>query len=298
MVFLAFRDAQNSRLNTKQSLDSGFARFHSVEVKSSNKHSDVAQRTMRQAGLVEKILCRLRSPLASVPECKDQTRMAESIRHGWNAHSYRIIADNLVSAVEYVVFATVLGDIAEFGVQTGRTSRAISAAMKMARANKHLHLFDSFEGLPASTDKADIENAHVKEGAWEKGALVAISPAELRKICGKYIANDSIHIYEGWFCNTLKNLPKGVGFSMVHIDCDLYSSALDVLDYLFKTGAINKGAIILFDDWQCNQASNDHGERKAWREVTAKYRVEVENIGSYGWAGQKFLVHGYSSASV
>jgi len=250
---------------------------------------------MRELTFLQKVMGRLRSPLASLTEGKHMTSFTETMKHGYMAPWYRAVAENLIFAVQYTVHSSVEGDIAEFGCQTGRTATAISAAMNLMRANKTLHLFDSFQGMPESTHETDRENEHVKSGVWSKGELKGISPGQLKEKCRRYLPDESIRIYEGWFSETLPKIPHGTKFSMLHIDCDLYLSALDVLDFLFQSQCVSEGAIFLFDDWDCNRASNEHGERKAWRETCQKFNASVTDSGGYGWAGHKFIVHSYSA---
>jgi O-methyltransferase len=249
--------------------------------------------TSKSIGFWEKVICRFRNPLASIPECKHLVSTRESLKYGFDSISHRFIAENLVMGVAYAVHSAVPGDIAEFGTHTGRTARVVSRAMRLYRANKSLHLFDSFEGLPEATAAADLQNVHVKAGIWGQGALKGIFPEQLHRQCAKQIGADSVRIYKGWFSETLPKIPAGTKFSMVHIDSDLYLSAHEVLDFLFRNRSVSGGAMILFDDWQCNRASNEFGERRAWKEVVERHKVEAENMGCYGWGGHKFIVHSY-----
>ena len=82
---------------------------------------------------------------------------------------------------------------------------------------------------------------------------------------------------------------------MLHVDCDLYQSTIDALDYLFSRKMISQGAIILFDDWYCNRSSNSHGERKAWQELVLKYKISSEDLGCYAWGGNKFIIQDFTS---
>jgi hypothetical protein len=41
---------------------------------------------------------------------------------------------------------------------------------------------------------------------------------------------------------------------------------MDALVPPFGRGMISEGAVILFDDWNCNRANPAFGERRAWRE--------------------------------
>jgi hypothetical protein len=78
---------------------------------------------------------------------------------------------------------------------------------------------------------------------------------------------------------------------MVHLDCDLYSSTVEVLDHLFTRGHVAEGAVLFFDDWNCNRSSPQFGQRRAWRETCEKHRVEYSDGGDYAVLGHKFLVH-------
>ena len=236
----------------------------------------------------------LHDPLSSVPEFKGQLTWDVQSRDGNRARSYQLIADNLLFGVEYVVEGSVAGDIAEFGCMTGRTANVISAAMASFRMDRGLHLFDSFEGLPKSESQPDLSSIHVQDGTWGPGTCKGISASALRKNCEQYLKKEQIFIYEGWFSVTMPNIPKGTKFSMLHVDCDLYQSTMDVLDYVFAHKMLSPGAMILFDDWYCNHSSNQHGERKAWQELSAKYKISAENLGPYSWGGHKFIVQDYA----
>ena len=54
----------------------------------------------------------------------------------------------------------------------------------------------------------------------------------------------------------------------------------------------DEGAIIFFDDWNCNCASNEFGE-KGVEEIIDKFNLKVSDEGSYSMASRKFIVHDY-----
>ena len=236
----------------------------------------------------------IHDPLRSVPEFKDRIDWGMQSLHGNRTLSYQVIAENLLFGVQYVAEGVVEGEIAEFGCMTGRTANVISAAMASFRLDRNLHLFDSFEGLPESSSKPDTSSVHVKDGTWGPGTCKGISPAALRKKCEQYLKAEQIQIYEGWFSKNMEKIPAKSKFAMLHIDCDLYQSTMDALDFLFQRKMISPGAIILFDDWYCNRSSNEHGERKAWQELVNKYKISAENLGCYAWGGHKFIVQSYT----
>jgi len=193
--------------------------------------------------------------------------------------------------VHYITGSRVPGDIAEFGSH-GRSAKQICKAMKDLYSEKHIHLFDSFEGFP--TTQEDANSPHVLCGIWPKGgSKPPLVPNELAKMLSKQISKKQIHVYPGWFNATIQTIEEGTTFSMVHIDCDLYKSTFDVLDYLFAHRMISKGCIIYFDDWYCNKGSPEYGEQKAWAVISKKYNVKFSPSKWYGWAGSKLIVHEY-----
>ncbi|MEZ0227146.1 MAG: TylF/MycF/NovP-related O-methyltransferase [Planctomycetota bacterium] len=237
--------------------------------------------------------------LFTVPELSGRVSAVEQRLYGVEAISNQQVADALVLAVEYALGSAVEGDICEFGSMTGRTGRVLAAAMAafgQPGSPRTIHLFDSFEGLPASTNEIDRRSAHVTSGVWGAGTCKGITPQELRVRCEEYLSPPRVKIYEGWFAKTVSEIPSGTRFSVLHVDCDLYQSTLDCLDPLFAKAMVAPGAALLFDDWNCNRASSDRGERLAWAELSKKYAISHSDWGSYGWAGHRFIVHGYAGA--
>lgn len=218
--------------------------------------------------------------------------------------------DRAIEALSEGVAATygcgIAGDIAEFGTMTGETAaglaRAIATcdtylgdAMRVANLPlKCLHLFDSFAGLPTVTNPTDAQSPHVRDGVWNPGSCKGITPAELTKKVTRHLAQERVRIFPGWFSDTVPRLPDGTSYGLVHVDSDLYVSAMDVLSGLFARGMINEGALIYFDDWNCNAASNNFGERRAWRECVARYKIEFSDEGRYGIFARRFTVHSYA----
>ena len=213
----------------------------------------------------------------------------------------------LTLGVAAVYGGEVEGDIAEFGTMTGQT--AVGLARGLSSADEHLgyaldiaklprkslHLFDSFEGLPRTDNPVDGMSPHVRSGAWAPGTCLGLSQDELLKQVSAHLDRGRIRIFAGWFSETLKTLPSGTRYALVHIDSDLYASAREVLEHLFANRMIARGAHMFFDDWNCNGASPGLGERRAWSECVEKFRVESSDEGGYGVLGHKFIVHGYAA---
>ena len=110
------------------------------------------------------------------------------------------------------------------------------------QAPKQLHLFDSFSGLPAAEHAVDAESPHVRDGVWSAGTCVGLTAEELAAKVAAHLPDERVHILPGWFKDTVPQLPDGSRYGLVHIDSDLYASAMDALDGLFSRGFIAEGA--------------------------------------------------------
>jgi O-methyltransferase len=207
------------------------------------------------------------------------------------------VGRHLHFGVEYVYYGEVEGDVAEFGTMSGDTSVALAQAMSFCRdlghTPKKLHLFDSFEGLPAITSKVDAQSQHVLSGAWGPGGCKMLGKAELLARLQPHLAPERLVVHHGWYRDTVPKLPRSTRFGLVHVDCDLYQSTMDALEPLFANGHLAEGALILFDDWNCNRASPAHGERRAWAELASTFSIVSSDLGGYSWDGHKFIVHSY-----
>lgn len=130
--------------------------------------------------------------------------------------------------------------------------------------------FDSFEGLP---EIGDVD-AHP---VWRRG-MNATSESEFRRICLAHgIPSHKLHTVAGFYDDTLDDrtkrrfLPRKA--AVVYVDCDLYESTVPVLD--FVEDFLQRGTIVVFDDWNCFHGDPGRGERRAWSE----FRARTSHIG-------------------
>lgn len=128
----------------------------------------------------------------------------------WNVHQLmRLVSD-------------VPGDMVECGVYRGQTAGLLLRACK--ERSRHLHLFDSFEGLSAP---APIDGSH-----WNLGNLAAtVQDVEntLRMLCPDYCAYT---IYKGWIPARFSEV-QNCKFSFVHIDVDLYEPTKSSVEFFY-----------------------------------------------------------------
>ena len=129
---------------------------------------------------------------------------------------------NAVAACEKIP-----GPLAEAGVYKGATA----AVMLAASASKSLHLFDTFEGLPASENQ-------FRKGDWD-GSLEAV-----KLNLDRWKERTSYH--PGLFPDCALAL-EGMTFSFVHLDLDLYESTIAALIWFWPR--ITVGGAILSHDY-------------------------------------------------
>lgn len=212
---------------------------------------------------------------------------------------------DLSKGIAYTYISEVQGDIAEFGCFWGKSSRAIAMQMQQCEKDfnveRQLWLFDSFQGLPDAKLPPDTESPHIKSGAWtwKVDGDKAPTPSGILQQCSAYLHPERIKVIPGWYIEVLSQIPADTKFALVHIDCDLYESAYQVLDHLFGNDMLSDGCALFFDDWYCNRGSPNFGEQKAFDDVCSKYGIgakvnfgyEITDWGPYGIVGRRFIVH-------
>lgn len=153
------------------------------------------------------------------------------------------------------------GLLLEFGVYKGSTINRIAAAYRESQ----IFGFDSFEGLPENWGRTDM--------IFDKGAFTL--EGNLPPV------RSNVTLVKGWFNETLPRfLEEHPGpISLLHIDCDIYSSTKTVFD-LTKT-RIQDGCVIVFDEL-INYPGFEEHELKAWQELLAETGMSWEWVGMNG----------------
>ncbi len=190
------------------------------------------------------------------------------------------------NAFKAVSFNNISGDYAEFGCHGAMTfPLAHFESKKIGRPIK-LWGFDSFQGFPAGESEKDT-HPH-----WIKGEM-AISVEAFKKQCAlNHVSADSYELVPGYYKDTLPPLtaagePKDI--CLAYIDCDLYSSTRDVLNFLAPR--LKHGMILAFDDYFCWSSTQPSGERQAMLEVfNDRFPWRLEPFVQFGWHGHSFVV--------
>lgn len=142
----------------------------------------------------------------------------------------------------------------EFGVASGRTL----AVMAESRGQRTVFGFDSFAGLPEH---------------WRWGFEVGTFAADKAPVVA------GATIIEGVFQDVLPEfLAKHPGqLAIAHIDSDLYSSALYVLQQLRRR--MVEGTVIIFDEYYNFPGWRDH-EHRAWQEFVADTGLDFDYLAA------------------
>ena len=147
------------------------------------------------------------------------------------------------------------GAVLEFGVATGRTLNHFARLLPHCR----VHGFDSFQGLPEDW------TSRMPKGFFGRSQLPPVA--------------ENCQLWVGWFDQTLPQYAIKHGddaIQLLHIDCDLYSSTVTVLETVRKN--LVYGSVIIFDEY-INYPGWQQDEYRAWQEFCAKYNIQYQYIG-------------------
>jgi O-methyltransferase len=125
----------------------------------------------------------------------------------------------------------LVGAYAEAGVYDGGSARILCEA----KGTDHLHLFDTFEGMPETDPKAD---PHFTAGQFAN--------TNRQKVADYLAEFPNVHIHQGFFPASAADVPANRLFKFVHLDLDIYRSTLDGLRFFYPR-LVRKGVIISHD---------------------------------------------------
>src|SRR5690606_37039829 len=167
-----------------------------------------------------------------------------------------------------------------FGVAHGGTVHGLlEGYQSLTSKMPYLHLFDSFQGLPAEDPGIEVP------AGWDVGAFASPLSGLERRLVELGVTEDQRMIHPGWFSETLKpELVANGTFkpaAYVDIDADLYNSTMDVLSFLFSHKLIRPGTLIGYDDWGDTELWTA-GESRAHKEIMEKYDVACAQHFSWG----------------
>ena len=201
-------------------------------------------------------------------------------------------------AFEFVSRSGLDGHYLEFGCYDGasfvRAHRAyhhwLSAPGVPGRTmtRRRMFAFDSFAGLPP----LEPEDRFPGYDAFREGQYACSRQSFLDRLARAGVDPDLVEVVEGPFAETLvqegaAEVATGPAL-VVHVDCDLYSSAVPV--FRFLTGRIQDGTVLLLDDFLCYRGHPGYGVQRAFREWVQAEGLAAHLYFGYGWAGTAWIV--------
>lgn len=162
-----------------------------------------------------------------------------------------VLASTNVSEALFIVdalhkSAAAEGDVCEFGVARGATSALI--ANEIRNTNKHLWLYDSFQGLPAPSEDDLLVDDVAARGSMAryKGMMAHPEAAVRNRLAHIGFPAERTHIVRGWVEDLVRSgeLPSKVSFA--YVDLDFYlpiRTALELVDERLEIG----GHVIIDD---------------------------------------------------
>jgi len=128
---------------------------------------------------------------------------------------------------------SVAGDFWECGVYKGGTARLLAESIVTRSSDKHLHLFDTFGGMPV-TGPDDFH---------EEGDFFDTSLDAVRHTVGH---SEFVHFHSGKIPDTF-NSHDDHPIAFAHVDVDIYQSVLDCCHHIYPR--LSPGATMVFDDY-------------------------------------------------
>lgn len=165
----------------------------------------------------------------------------------------------------------IAGAMVECGVWRGGAAGMMALAHLHSRRtpSRHLHLFDSWQGMPEPHHEFDGALAVEYSGGANGGALEPVGQCvaaldEVRQLLEREIAypSDLITYHVGWFQKTLAQTQIDK-ISLLRLDGDWYESTKICLEHLYPR--VVKGGIVILDDYGywagCRRATDEFIER-------------------------------------
>ena len=253
-----------------KNLLNGILGFVGLHVMTKRAVENERKRYQRVAGELEGSL---RSHLLrGLPDRDDRLAMIGNLR-GTNAAE-------ALHVIHYLHLGLPLdGDVCEFGVASGKTSALL--AHEIAETDKKLWLYDSFEGLPAPTEKDELIDDLFSLGSIDEYAGKMAHPraqveAELARIG---FPTSRTRIVPGFVEGLIEpaKLPERVCFA--YVDFDFYQPILDVLRSLDPI--VVPGGHFVVDDYGFFSS----GVKEAVADFLKERDVDYELIVPPDWAG-------------
>lgn len=181
------------------------------------------------------------------------------------------------------------GDYYEFGLFKGYSFWfAQRTACRHDAGTMRFFGFDSFDGLP------DVGGPdETAKGDFYRGQYACAYDTVRAALDHAGVDWARTTLVRGFFDESLtpalRTDHRMRSVAVALIDCDLYASTVEVLRFIDPL--IEEGSILIFDDWNCFDADDAKGQRKAFAELRERRRdLEAAPLFAYGSWGQAFCM--------
>ena len=204
---------------------------------------------------------------------------------------------SLFTLIKRVCVENIPGNFVECGVAAGGSTALVAAVIKRySRQPRWVYAFDSFDGMPAPTDKDKSNGIPAEVTGWSTGTCAA-PEASVKEICNKLGVGNIVQLVKGYFEDTLPKMRDRVGMiALLHMDGDWYESTKAIINNLYDR--ISNNGFVQVDDygfWEgCRQALHEF-------EAHRQLKFELHQIDSTGvWFNcpNKFAINLVSETSL
>lgn len=201
--------------------------------------------------------------------------------YGRAAHVHeKIIKDNS----DFLSGKTLL----EFGVCNGFSLNWLSNAYDALGMSKKFYGFDSFKGLPK--EELDKNNPSY----WNEGSFKS-PPSKEDEIRKRFPHTKLVKgLFEDTLTTELADEIRENPLGYIHMDCDIYTSTIQVWEWIIQNDLLVDGTIVMYDDWGGHHDRSvgefECGEGKAHKEICEKYGLNFEFISCNVIAAQGTMV--------
>jgi len=157
------------------------------------------------------------------------------------------------------------GNVAECGVYLGASIVPMAIYLEQHGIGKHIYGFDSFEGFDESV-AVDLALGGADDPQKRVAGFSEASYERLARKLRWFELHGRVSLVKGYFNRTLPRF-SGHTFSFVHLDCDIYESYRETLEFFYPR--VSTGGVILFDEYNdppwpgCNKAVDEFFAGKA-----------------------------------
>ncbi len=158
----------------------------------------------------------------------------------------------LLEAIRYLVRHGIGGDVVECGVWRGGSMQAVALLLtQLGAADRGLHLFDTFEGMPPPTEvdrrdgiaASDLLAARGKDDRmWAVAGLDDVRKAMSETEYPVHL----VHFHQGMVEDTVPDeAPEQI--ALLRLDTDWYESTRHELEHLYDR--LSPGGVLILDDY-------------------------------------------------